>query len=139
MDVRKCVVPLWHGGTLNSRRATSPLVRLAVGGPIIGRPMITPRHSPSKLRWNRAKSYCHLHGAQSYRHSTCPLTTRNFEGLDQMLLSIRLSSSKNGHFYRWTWDPRQSIPGISVHPGPMAKVSEQRSTFGTTSIIAVNS
>ncbi|GFV14492.1 hypothetical protein TNCV_166191 [Trichonephila clavipes] len=26
MDVCKCIVPLWHGGTLNSRRATSPLV-----------------------------------------------------------------------------------------------------------------
>ncbi|GFT76084.1 uncharacterized protein TNCV_1255641 [Trichonephila clavipes] len=28
MDVCKCIVPLRHGGTLNSRRAASPLVRL---------------------------------------------------------------------------------------------------------------
>ncbi|GFV83758.1 uncharacterized protein TNCV_2555452 [Trichonephila clavipes] len=28
MNVCKCIVPLRHGGTLNSRRATSPLVRL---------------------------------------------------------------------------------------------------------------
>ncbi|GFU01127.1 uncharacterized protein TNCV_2834941 [Trichonephila clavipes] len=28
MDVCKCIVPLWHGSTLNSRRAASPLVRL---------------------------------------------------------------------------------------------------------------
>ncbi|GFV32022.1 uncharacterized protein TNCV_1195541 [Trichonephila clavipes] len=28
MDVCKCVVPLRHEGTLNSRRAASPLVRL---------------------------------------------------------------------------------------------------------------
>ncbi|GFV24660.1 uncharacterized protein TNCV_3339761 [Trichonephila clavipes] len=28
MDVCKCIVPSRHGGTLNSRRATSPLVRL---------------------------------------------------------------------------------------------------------------
>ncbi|GFU67775.1 uncharacterized protein TNCV_3134401 [Trichonephila clavipes] len=28
MDVCKCIVPSWHGGTLNSRRAASPLVRL---------------------------------------------------------------------------------------------------------------
>ncbi|GFU66487.1 uncharacterized protein TNCV_3807301 [Trichonephila clavipes] len=28
MDVCKCFVPLRHGGTLNSRRAASPLVRL---------------------------------------------------------------------------------------------------------------
>ncbi|GFU55766.1 hypothetical protein TNCV_2969351 [Trichonephila clavipes] len=29
--VCKCIVPLWHGGTLNSRRAVSPLVRLVEG------------------------------------------------------------------------------------------------------------
>ncbi|GFX21789.1 uncharacterized protein TNCV_2310681 [Trichonephila clavipes] len=28
MDVCKFIVPLWHGGTLNIRRAASPLVRL---------------------------------------------------------------------------------------------------------------
>ncbi|GFX39048.1 cullin-4A [Trichonephila clavipes] len=28
MDVCKCIVPSWHGSTLNSRRAASPLVRL---------------------------------------------------------------------------------------------------------------
>ncbi|GFX34600.1 uncharacterized protein TNCV_3658381 [Trichonephila clavipes] len=28
MDVCKCIVPLRHGGTLNSRRASSPLVGL---------------------------------------------------------------------------------------------------------------
>ncbi|GFS83938.1 uncharacterized protein TNCV_2363681 [Trichonephila clavipes] len=31
MDVCKCLVPAWHGGTLNSRRAASPLVRLVEG------------------------------------------------------------------------------------------------------------
>ncbi|GFS90808.1 transposable element Tcb1 transposase [Trichonephila clavipes] len=31
MDVCKCIVTSWHGGTLNSRRATSPLVRLVEG------------------------------------------------------------------------------------------------------------
>ncbi|GFV62254.1 uncharacterized protein TNCV_985181 [Trichonephila clavipes] len=31
MDVCKCIVPSWHGGTLNSRRAASPLVRLVEG------------------------------------------------------------------------------------------------------------
>ncbi|GFX30101.1 uncharacterized protein TNCV_2618121 [Trichonephila clavipes] len=31
MDVCKCIVPSWHGGTLNSRRASSPLVRLMGG------------------------------------------------------------------------------------------------------------
>ncbi|GFU97323.1 hypothetical protein TNCV_3889381 [Trichonephila clavipes] len=28
MDICKCIVPLWHGGTLNSRRSVSPLVKL---------------------------------------------------------------------------------------------------------------
>ncbi|GFY02947.1 uncharacterized protein TNCV_3508271 [Trichonephila clavipes] len=32
MDVCKCVMPLRHGGILNSRLATSPLVRLVAGG-----------------------------------------------------------------------------------------------------------
>ncbi|GFX05801.1 hypothetical protein TNCV_5089911 [Trichonephila clavipes] len=31
MDVCKCIVPSRHGGTLNSRRVTSPLVRLVEG------------------------------------------------------------------------------------------------------------
>ncbi|GFU18236.1 hypothetical protein TNCV_1389021 [Trichonephila clavipes] len=31
MDVCKCIVPLRQGGTLNSRRAVSPLVRLVEG------------------------------------------------------------------------------------------------------------
>ncbi|GFW30494.1 hypothetical protein TNCV_454321 [Trichonephila clavipes] len=50
------LVPFRHMGTLNSRRALSPLVR---------GPWPPPGFSPSKLGWNRAKSYCHLHGAQS--------------------------------------------------------------------------
>ncbi|GFV80135.1 hypothetical protein TNCV_1476981 [Trichonephila clavipes] len=28
MDVRKCILLLWHGSTLNCRQAASPLVRL---------------------------------------------------------------------------------------------------------------
>ncbi|GFU78566.1 uncharacterized protein TNCV_2301781 [Trichonephila clavipes] len=31
MNVCKCIVPSWHTGTLNSRRAASPLVRLMEG------------------------------------------------------------------------------------------------------------
>ncbi|GFW15290.1 uncharacterized protein TNCV_3739941 [Trichonephila clavipes] len=31
MDVCKCTMSLWHGGTLNSRRTTSPLMRLVKG------------------------------------------------------------------------------------------------------------
>ncbi|GFS48296.1 uncharacterized protein TNCV_2296741 [Trichonephila clavipes] len=31
MDVCKCIVPSWHGGTLNSPQSASPLVRLVEG------------------------------------------------------------------------------------------------------------
>ncbi|GFY02854.1 hypothetical protein TNCV_3507341 [Trichonephila clavipes] len=31
MNFRKCIVPSWHGGTLNNRRATNPLVKLVEG------------------------------------------------------------------------------------------------------------
>ncbi|GFT15946.1 hypothetical protein TNCV_3315121 [Trichonephila clavipes] len=64
MDVCKCIVPSRHGCTLNSRRAASPLVRLRKGKRS-GDLWPPPECSPSKLGWNRAKSYCHLHGAQS--------------------------------------------------------------------------
>ncbi|GFV47477.1 uncharacterized protein TNCV_885491 [Trichonephila clavipes] len=31
MEVCKCIVPAWHWGTINSRRAACPLVRLVEG------------------------------------------------------------------------------------------------------------
>ncbi|GFW57896.1 uncharacterized protein TNCV_1418431 [Trichonephila clavipes] len=40
MDVCKCIEPSRHRGTLNSRRATCPLVRLVAGG---GRPLTLPQ------------------------------------------------------------------------------------------------
>ncbi|GFW57837.1 uncharacterized protein TNCV_2927561 [Trichonephila clavipes] len=43
MDVGKCRVPLWHGGTLNNRRAASPLVRLVEGEERWEAPDHTPR------------------------------------------------------------------------------------------------
>ncbi|GFW35772.1 hypothetical protein TNCV_4436191 [Trichonephila clavipes] len=62
--VAAAIVPLWHGGTLNSRRATSPLVRLVARDERWETPDPPPGCSPSKLRWNQAKSHCHLYGAQ---------------------------------------------------------------------------
>ncbi|GFV37614.1 hypothetical protein TNCV_4401811 [Trichonephila clavipes] len=53
-----------HGGTLNSRRAASPLVWLVEGVRGV-KPLATPGFHPSKLGWNRAESYCHLLDAQS--------------------------------------------------------------------------
>ncbi|GFU76022.1 uncharacterized protein TNCV_1540001 [Trichonephila clavipes] len=52
MDVCKCIVPSQHGGTLNSRRAASPLVRLVEGGERWEAPDPPPGCSPSKLGWN---------------------------------------------------------------------------------------
>ncbi|GFW09752.1 hypothetical protein TNCV_868141 [Trichonephila clavipes] len=56
------MVPSRHEGTLNSRRAASPLVRLVEGDERWEAPDPPPRFSLSKLEWNRAKSYCHLPG-----------------------------------------------------------------------------
>ncbi|GFW21999.1 hypothetical protein TNCV_4822811 [Trichonephila clavipes] len=66
MDVSKCIVPSRHGGTLNSRRAASPFLRLVEEKEKRKAPVTTPVCSLSKLGWNGAKSYCHLHGAHSY-------------------------------------------------------------------------
>ncbi|GFY23426.1 hypothetical protein TNCV_3941191 [Trichonephila clavipes] len=62
MDACKCIVPLRHGGALNSRQAASPLVRWMEGEERWEAP---PGVSPSKLEWNRAKSYCRLRDARS--------------------------------------------------------------------------
>ncbi|GFW31124.1 uncharacterized protein TNCV_2577061 [Trichonephila clavipes] len=64
MDVCKCIVPSWHGGILNSHRGASPLVRLVAKDERWEAPDPPPGCSPSELVWNRALSYCHLHGAQ---------------------------------------------------------------------------
>ncbi|GFV94273.1 uncharacterized protein TNCV_2267271 [Trichonephila clavipes] len=62
-DACNCIVTSRHGGTLNSRQAASPLVRLVKGEERWEVPH-PPGCSPPKLGWNRAK--CHLHGAQIY-------------------------------------------------------------------------
>ncbi|GFX27042.1 histone-lysine N-methyltransferase SETMAR [Trichonephila clavipes] len=54
-------------GTLNSRRAINPHVRLVEGEERWEDPD-PPQGCPSKLGWNRAKSYRPLHGAQAYGH-----------------------------------------------------------------------
>ncbi|GFX82783.1 hypothetical protein TNCV_385761 [Trichonephila clavipes] len=57
MDICKCIVPLRHGGTLNSRLAASPLVWLAE----VEERWEVLRVFPSKLGWKRTISYCPLH------------------------------------------------------------------------------
>ncbi|GFX75278.1 hypothetical protein TNCV_3043001 [Trichonephila clavipes] len=66
MNVCKCILPSRQGCTLNSRQAASPLVRLVEGEERWDEFDHPPECSPSKLRWDRVKSYCHLYGAQSY-------------------------------------------------------------------------
>ncbi|GFW29880.1 hypothetical protein TNCV_3937471 [Trichonephila clavipes] len=65
MDVCKCIVPSRHEVTLNSRRATSPLVRLLEGEERWEVPD-NLQVSASKSGWKRAKTCCHLYGTQSY-------------------------------------------------------------------------
>ncbi|GFU57575.1 hypothetical protein TNCV_3637351 [Trichonephila clavipes] len=69
----------------NVVQTASPLVRLVEGDERWVTPDPPPGYSPSKLWWNRAKSYCYLYGAQGYgqRHAYIyPLTMMNFVGLD---------------------------------------------------------
>ncbi|GFX70016.1 hypothetical protein TNCV_340431 [Trichonephila clavipes] len=78
MDL-KCIVPFRHGGTLNSRRAPSPLVRL-VEGDERWKLLSTPRCPALKLGWKRTKSNCHLYGAQSH-------TIRGLLATDHVILN----------------------------------------------------
>ncbi|GFX34342.1 uncharacterized protein TNCV_3226891 [Trichonephila clavipes] len=56
MDVCKCIVPSRDGGTLNSSRAASPLLRLVAGDEKLEAPAPPPECSTSNLEWNRAKN-----------------------------------------------------------------------------------
>ncbi|GFV05295.1 hypothetical protein TNCV_225061 [Trichonephila clavipes] len=66
MNVCKCLVPSRQGVAQNSRRATSPFVRLVAGDERWKAPDPPSECFPSKLVWNRAKLYCHLYVAQGY-------------------------------------------------------------------------
>ncbi|GFW92990.1 uncharacterized protein TNCV_4209261 [Trichonephila clavipes] len=66
MDVCKCIVPSRHGGTLNSCRDASSLVRLLEGDERSEAPDPPTGCSLSNLGWNQAKLYCNLYGAQGY-------------------------------------------------------------------------
>ncbi|GFU79309.1 transposable element Tc1 transposase [Trichonephila clavipes] len=64
MGIYKCIVPLWHGGTLNSCPVVSLLEKLVIEEERWKAPDPPPGGSLSKLGWYRAKSCCHLCGAQ---------------------------------------------------------------------------
>ncbi|GFW46333.1 hypothetical protein TNCV_1388351 [Trichonephila clavipes] len=65
VDVCKSIVLLWHGDSLNSLRAASALMKLVEGQERWEAPDYL-QGVLLKIEWNRAKSYYHLHGAQSY-------------------------------------------------------------------------
>ncbi|GFX26816.1 uncharacterized protein TNCV_1839891 [Trichonephila clavipes] len=74
MDVCKCIVPSWHGGTLNSRRASSPFMRLVAGEERWEIPDPHSGCSPSKL-WggtelNRTVTYMVLKATASDRRTS---------------------------------------------------------------------
>ncbi|GFX90279.1 uncharacterized protein TNCV_3848541 [Trichonephila clavipes] len=56
MDVCKCIVPSWHGGTLNSHRAASSLVRW-VEGEERWEALTTPQ-SVLPLNWGETELNC---------------------------------------------------------------------------------
>ncbi|GFX99195.1 hypothetical protein TNCV_2493761 [Trichonephila clavipes] len=62
MDVCKCIMPVRHGCPLSIQQNESSLNRLVVEVEEWG--TLKPGCS-SKLGWNGAKSYCHLHCAQN--------------------------------------------------------------------------
>ncbi|GFT81915.1 uncharacterized protein TNCV_3908891 [Trichonephila clavipes] len=93
MDVCKCIVPSRQGGgTLNSRRATSPLVRLVDGE----ERWEAPDHPQGVLpqNWGRTEQNrnvtCMVVKAKdNERRKNVVLAARNFVDLDLMFLSIR--------------------------------------------------
>ncbi|GFT12088.1 hypothetical protein TNCV_726721 [Trichonephila clavipes] len=65
MEVHKCIVPGVTGGTPNIRQAASPFEWLKEREERWEAPLPPPGCS-SKSGWNRDKTLCRLHGAQSY-------------------------------------------------------------------------
>ncbi|GFX00209.1 hypothetical protein TNCV_296981 [Trichonephila clavipes] len=84
MDVCKCIVLKQHKDTQNIRQTECPLEKLL----IVEEEWETPGFSFSKLEQNGAKSYCHLHGAQSCGGNLVFFATMSFVGFDLMLLWI---------------------------------------------------
>ncbi|GFV94581.1 uncharacterized protein TNCV_3826481 [Trichonephila clavipes] len=86
MNVCKCIVPSRHGGTPNSRRATSPLVRLVEGE----ERWDTPDHPQGVFPQNWGKTVlnrsvtCMVFKAKAndMRHFRTPFAMMNFVGLD---------------------------------------------------------
>ncbi|GFX13100.1 uncharacterized protein TNCV_2357561 [Trichonephila clavipes] len=64
-DVCKCILPSRHEGTLNSRRAASPLVKLVEGEEMWEAPDHLQGVLPQNWGGTERKPHCHLQGAQS--------------------------------------------------------------------------
>ncbi|GFU24490.1 hypothetical protein TNCV_2264501 [Trichonephila clavipes] len=135
MDACKFIVPSRYGGTLNSRRAASPLVRLVEGeerweafDPPTG-------CSSSKLGWNRAKT--------SWRHGTTPLRVKediedvsselgnggNRLHLDETFRTLLLLATKTSEQVESSTDPSPVILCDYVQSG--CEICSQASFGGT--------
>ncbi|GFW97460.1 uncharacterized protein TNCV_4991361 [Trichonephila clavipes] len=77
MDVCKCIVPLQQGGTLNSRRAVSPLGRLVEGeerwGPLTFSQGVL-RHNWDGTELNRTVICMVLKATANERRTSSPLS-----------------------------------------------------------------
>ncbi|GFT09100.1 uncharacterized protein TNCV_4105551 [Trichonephila clavipes] len=73
MDVCKCIVPSRHGGTLNSRRAASPLVRMVAGDerPLTLTQGVLPQNR-GRTELNRAVTYMVLKATANDRRTSSP-------------------------------------------------------------------
>ncbi|GFW61422.1 uncharacterized protein TNCV_346701 [Trichonephila clavipes] len=92
MDVWKRIVSLRHGGTLNSRQTASSLVRLVDEDErweVSNHPQGVFPQNWGETDPNRTVTCIVLKAKANDRNTTSFLPTRNFVGLDLMLLSIR--------------------------------------------------
>ncbi|GFX21301.1 cullin-4A [Trichonephila clavipes] len=82
-DVCKCIVPLRHGDTLNSRRTASPLVWLVEGEGRWEAPYLPQGFLP--LNWSGTELKCTVACMvlkANDRRNFWPLSAMNFAGLD---------------------------------------------------------
>ncbi|GFX11056.1 c-myc promoter-binding protein [Trichonephila clavipes] len=94
MDVCKCKVPVHDLGELKIS-VESPLVWLVVGEYKWETPDHQPGCSPSKLGWNLAKSYCHLHDIKGFLRSRDKAYGRFFSLLMKTQMFIRFIEERS--------------------------------------------
>ncbi|GFU18097.1 uncharacterized protein TNCV_1446521 [Trichonephila clavipes] len=123
MDVRKCIVPLRHGGTLNSRRAASPLVRLVEEerweNPDHTHRRVLPQNCGGTVQIRYVTVWC-----SKLMLTTCGSTVRDFAPLDRLdCLLENLSVYRNRGIgksltvHQLASIPSRTLPRPSAAPG----------------------